>query len=153
MAVSDPCEPLPVVPVARLERQPPQERWLIRDLWSRGSVGIIGGAPKCCKSWLGLDMATSVASATACLGHFPVEDPGTSLVYLAEDALPMVRSRIEALCEHRGLALDALDLQVITAPTLRLDRENDQQRHNAMNTKDNFEFVVSLGYRRREKGS
>jgi hypothetical protein len=91
-------------------------------------VGIIGGAPKCCKSWLGLDMATSVASATPCFGHFPVEDPGTALVYLAEDALPMVRSRIEALCDHRGLSLDALDLQVITTPTLRLDRQRDQQR-------------------------
>lgn len=128
MAVDHPHESLPVFPVAELDRQAPHQRWLITDLWSRAAVGIIGGAPKCCKSWLGLDMATSVASATPCLGHFPVEDPGPALVYLAEDALPMVRSRVEALCEHRGLDIASLDLKVIATPTLRLDRERDQQR-------------------------
>lgn len=128
MAVNNPHECLPVFPVAELDRQAPHQRWLITDLWSRAAVGIIGGAPKCCKSWLGLDMATSVASATPCLGYFPVEDPGPALVYLAEDALPMVRSRVEALCEHRGLDIASLDLKVIATPTLRLDRESDQQR-------------------------
>jgi len=128
MAVTAVCEPFPVLPVAQLDRQLPHQHWLITDLWGRGAVGIIGGAPKCCKSWLGLDMATSVASATPCLGRFSVEDPGTSLIYLAEDALPMVRARVAALCEHRGLDIAHLDMQVIAAPTLRLDRESDQQR-------------------------
>ncbi|MDT8442554.1 MAG: AAA family ATPase [Desulfuromonadales bacterium] len=128
MAVTEPHERLPVVPVAQLDRQEPHQRWLITDLWGRGAVGIIGGAPKCCKSWLGLDMATSVASATPCLGRFSVEDPGTSLIYLAEDALPMVRARVAALCEHRGLDIAHLDVKVIATPTLRLDRASDQQR-------------------------
>jgi hypothetical protein len=29
---------------------------------------MIGGAPKCAKTWLELDMALSVATGTACLG-------------------------------------------------------------------------------------
>ena len=83
---------------------------------------------KCAKSWLGLDMATSVASATPCMDHFPVDEPGAALIYLAEDTLAMVRERIEALCDHRGLLIDNLDLHVIASPVLRLDLEVDQQR-------------------------
>jgi len=67
-----------------------------------------------------------VASGTPCLGHFEVERPATTLVYLAEDSLPMVRARIASLCEARGLALASLDLNVLTVPTLRLDNPAHQ---------------------------
>ncbi|MCP4694269.1 MAG: AAA family ATPase [Desulfobacterales bacterium] len=70
------------------------------------------GAPKCCKSWLGLDMAVSVASGTSCLGRFPVEKTGPTLVFLAEDAIESVRTRIEALCKQRKIDIDRLDLFV-----------------------------------------
>jgi hypothetical protein len=123
--------PLPVCQAAELAVQAEQERWLIRSLWGCAAVGIIGGAPKVGKSWLGLDMALSVASATPCLGHFEVEAPGPSLVFLAEDALPAVRARIAALCAHRGLAIEQPALFVIIAPTLRLDLEKDQRRLHA----------------------
>jgi hypothetical protein len=114
--------------VRDLEREDPRARWLIEDLWGRSAVGIIGGCPKVGKSWLGLDLALSVASGTPALDHFPVLEPGRALVYLAEDALPQVRSRIESLCRHRRLDLDTLDLAVITAHLLRLDSGRDQQR-------------------------
>jgi len=94
-------------------------------------VGIIGGPPKCCKSWLGLDMALSVASGSPCLGQFAVKRPGPALIFLAEDALPAVRGRIEALCTHRQIHISSLDLYVITAPSLRLDLFKDQQRLRA----------------------
>ena len=120
--------PLETLRAAQLEHQPPEHQWLIRALWGRSAVGILGGPPKACKSWLGLDIATSVASATPCIDHFPVEAPGPVLVYLAEDALPMVRARIEALCAHRGVDLEPLPLHVIVAPVLRLDLERDRRR-------------------------
>ena len=120
--------PLPVVRAAEIDEQPPRERWLIRPLWGKASVGIVGGPPKSCKTWLALDMALSVASATPCLGRFEVEDPGPALVYLAEDDLSMVRSRIECLCRHRRLDIRSLDLHVITEPSLRLDLSRDQNR-------------------------
>ncbi len=119
---------LPYVQAAQIEVAPPQARWLIRHMWTRAGVGIVGGQPKLGKSWLGLDMAVSVASDTPCLGHFPVDLPGPALVYLAEDALGDVRARLDALCAHRHLDLRRLDLQVITAPVLRLDQAEDQQR-------------------------
>jgi hypothetical protein len=116
------------VRVAELEKEPTERRWLLHGLWGHAEVGVIGGCPKVGKSWLGLDLAVSVASATPCLGHFRAREPGPALVYLAEDALPAVRSRIEGICRHRGLDIRALDLHVITAPTLRLDVAADRER-------------------------
>ncbi len=118
--------PLPTLPVHAIEKQPPEAKWLVRQIWGTSAVGVIGGAPKSCKSWLGLDLAVSVASGTACLGHFPVEAPGPAVVYLAEDALHAVRDRVAQICKHRGLSLAGLDLHVVTAPSLRLDLERDR---------------------------
>ena len=122
---------LPIARVADLDDAPTHATWLIESLWSDQAVGFIGGAPKCCKSWLGLDMAVSVASATPCLGRFHVARPGPALVYLAEDSLTNVRARIAALCSQRELNLDDLDLFVVTAPSLRLDLDEDHARLDA----------------------
>jgi hypothetical protein len=122
---------LPVARAADLEIASAEHRWLVQKLWTQQAVGIIGGVPKVGKSWLGLDLAVSVASATPCLGRFAVDDPGTAIVYLAEDALPLVRGRIEGLCAHRRLSIDSLDLLVITTPSLRLDLAADQARLQA----------------------
>lgn len=103
-------------------------RWLIKELWGASSVGVIGGAPKCAKTWLGLDMALSVATGTPCLGKYAVPEPGPVLVYLAEDALPVVRQRVGGMARHRGLDLAGVEIDAITAPVLRLDRERDRAR-------------------------
>jgi len=121
-------EQLPVTRVAELQSTSPEQRWLIEPLWTHQAVGLVGGHPKSMKSWFGLDLAVSVASATPALGAFAVSDSGPALVYLAEDALPLVRDRIGGICDHRELALDSLPLFVITAPSLRLDLPADQAR-------------------------
>lgn len=122
------AEELPVAQAGALPAQPPEKAWLVRHLWSHMAVGLISGHPKVGKSWLGLDLAVSVASGTDCLGAFPVEDPGPVLVYLAEDPLPRVRERIAALCALRSLPLDRIPLHVITAASLRLDDPGDRDR-------------------------
>ena len=119
---------LPVVRAAELDEPEPERRWLIEPLWARAGVGIIGGAPKLGKSWLGLDLAVSVASGTPCLDTFPVAEPGGALIYMAEDAAPVVKQRLEGLCRHRDLDLAALPIGVITAPSIRLDLPPDQRR-------------------------
>ena len=121
-------EPLTVKRIAEVAPDLPAKRWLIENLWGRGAVGIVGGAPKCCKSWLGLDIALSVASGTPCLGRFPVMSAGPTLVYLAEDAAPMVRERILGICNHRRLDIQNLDLHLIDTPSLRLDLDADRTR-------------------------
>ena len=114
---------LPVVRVGKIPTEDHAPRWLVEQLWGASSVGLIGGAPKCSKTWLGLDLALSVATGTACLGTYAVPQAGPVLVYLAEDALPIVRERVAGMARHRGLDLDRVEIHVITAPSLRLDRE------------------------------
>ncbi|MDE3116188.1 MAG: AAA family ATPase, partial [Pseudomonadota bacterium] len=58
---------LPVQPAHRLLDRPEEQRWLVDALWSEEAVGIIGGEPKCCKSFLALDLAVAVAAGTPCL--------------------------------------------------------------------------------------
>jgi RecA-family ATPase len=122
---------LPTLPVHAIEEQPARAQWLVRELWGEAAVGVIGGPPKTCKSWLGLELAVSVASGTACLDRFEVETPGPAVVYLAEDALHGVRHRVAQLCQHHGLTLAGLDLHVITAASLRLDLEHDRRALDA----------------------
>ena len=117
---------LPVEPAHRLAARAEERRWLITGLWSEEAVGIVGGEPKCCKSFLALDMAVSVASGTPCLRRFPVTHAGRVLLYAAEDALHVVRRRLEGICAAAAVALSDLDVQVITAPTVRLDLEADR---------------------------
>jgi hypothetical protein len=119
---------LSTVRVGEIAMEASPRRWLIEGLWGAGAVGMIGGCPKIGKSWLGLDMAVSVATGTPCLDSFPVEEPGPVLVYLAEDALPTLRQRVANLAGHRGLDVSRIDVHVITEPTLRLDRPTDRVR-------------------------
>jgi len=123
MTGKPPPPPLPVVRVGEIPCEDQPRRWLIDQLWGDASVGLIGGAPKCSKTWLGLDLALSVATGTACLGKYTVARAGPVLVYLAEDALPVLRERVAGMARHRGLELAEVPMNVITAPTLRLDRD------------------------------
>lgn len=130
-APAQPVDELSVAQAGALPVQPPDKAWLVRHLWSHLAVGLISGHPKIGKSWLGLDLAVSVASGTDCLGAFPVEAPGPVLVYLAEDSLPHVRERIASLCALRHLPIDRIPLHVITAACLRLDDPGDRDRLTA----------------------
>jgi hypothetical protein len=124
-------EPFAVCRAVDLPRPTDECRWLVRDLWRRAAVGIVGGAPKCSKSWFALDLAVSIASGTPCLGTFVVEQPGNALVFLAEDSLPDLYERLVALSSSRGLDLASLDLDVITEPVVRLDLPEHRERLTA----------------------
>jgi AAA domain len=117
---------LPVAPAHTLAERAEEQRWLIDRLWSEEAVGIIGGEPKCCKSFLALDLAVSIAAGTPCLRRFAVQRPGRVLLYAAEDALHIVRRRLDGICAAAGRDLADLDVQVITAPSLRLDLDADR---------------------------
>lgn len=119
---------LPVVRAVDLDDDDAGARWLVEPLWARAAVGVLGGAPKCCKSWLALDLAVSVASGSPCLGAFDVDDAGPVLLYMAEDAGAVVKSRLRGICQTRGIDLAHLPIHVITVPVLRLDRARDQAR-------------------------
>jgi len=117
---------LPHEPAHRLATRTEERRWLVTGLWAEEAVGIVGGEPKCCKSFLALDLAVAMAAGVPCLRRFPVVRPGRVLLYAAEDALHVVRRRLEGICAAAGVDLADLDVQVITAPILRLDLDADR---------------------------
>lgn len=119
---------LPIVRAAEIVDVEARTCWLVASLWARAGVGILGGAPKCCKSWLALEIALAVASGRPCLDVFDVGEVGPALLYMAEDPAPVVKTRLIGICKHRGLDLATLPLHLITAPALRLDRAHDQVR-------------------------
>ena len=118
---------LPVEPAYRLAERSEEHRWLVTGLWSEQAVGIVGGEPKCCKSFLALDLAVAVAAGVPCLRRFAVPRAGRVLLFAAEDALHIVRRRLEGISAAASVALANLDIQVITAPTVRLDLEADRR--------------------------
>ena len=118
---------LPVEPAYRLAERSEEHRWLVIGLWSEQAVGIVGGEPKCCKSFLALDLAVAVAAGVPCLRRFTVPRAGRVLLFAAEDALHIVRRRLEGISAAAGVALANLDIQVITAPTVRLDLDADRR--------------------------
>jgi hypothetical protein len=120
--------PLPVQRASQLSSAGPQTQWLVEELWTDQAVGILGGEPKCCKSFLALDIAVSVASGAAALRQFPVRRTGPVLLFPAEDSLAVVRQRLEGIAAAAQVPFDSLPVQVITAPSLRLDTEPDRQR-------------------------
>jgi type II secretory pathway predicted ATPase ExeA len=82
------------------------------------AVGILGGEPQCCKSFLALDVAVSVASGAACLCQFPVRRTGSVLLFPAEDSLAVVRQRLAGIAAAAQVPFDSLPVQVIIAPPL-----------------------------------
>jgi len=120
--------PLPVQRASQLSTAGPQTQWLVQGLWSDQAVGILGGEPKCYKSFLALDLAVSVASGTACLRQFPVRRTGKVLLFPAEDSLAIVRQRLEGIATMAQVDFPSLPVEVITAPSLRLDTPTDRQR-------------------------
>ena len=117
---------LPVTRAADLADVPAERRWLVEQLWGDEAVGIVGGEPKCCKSFLALDLAVAVASGAPCVRRFAVARAGRVLLFAAEDALHVVRQRLAGIARAAGHDLADLDIQVITAPSVRLDVERDR---------------------------
>jgi hypothetical protein len=122
---------LPVRRASELPVCPPEHRWLIEDLWAEEAVGIVGGEPKCGKSFLALDMLVAVAAGVPCLRRFRPARCGPALLYAAEDALHLVRTRLEGICQAAGVMLVDVPIHVITAPSLRLDLAEDRQQLQA----------------------
>lgn len=86
--------------------QPPE--WLIEGALTKGAVGFIAGQPKSFKSWVGLDMAISVATGADFLDFFKVVDPGPVLYVQEEDPIITLKSR--ALKIWKGKQIDRMKI-------------------------------------------
>lgn len=93
--------------------------------WPRSGREQASGSwavPRSCKSGRALEVALAVASGVPCLGSFEVGFSGGVLLYMAEDAEPVVKARLSTS------AIRGLDLATLPVHALRLDREHDQAR-------------------------
>lgn len=78
-------------------------RWLIKDIWTAASHGIIGGEPKTAKSTIALCMATAVASGEPLWGRFPVGTPGPALIVNEEVAPWVMQDRLRKIAASMDL--------------------------------------------------
>lgn len=121
--------PLCVRQIAALPDDPvTRPAWLIEQLWGHQAVGLLGGPPKACKTFLALEMALAVAAGTPCLGRFAVPDPGPVLLFAAEDDPLQIRARLAGLASARGVDFHTLPVFLILAAQLRLDQPAEQRR-------------------------
>jgi hypothetical protein len=84
---------------------------------------VRAGGPKCCKSFLALDLAVAVAGGVPCLRRFAVPRAGRVPLFAAEDALHIVRRRLEDSQYGVGQTRDSGH----HPPTLRLDLDADRR--------------------------
>ena len=67
-----------------------------------GALGFIGAAPKAGKTWLGIDIAISVATGTPVFGAFPVPQPLPVLYVALEGHKAAIRTRIGCITRGHG---------------------------------------------------
>lgn len=82
----------------------PRPRWLIKDIWTKGGLGFISGAPKSYKSWMALDMAVSISTGTSFLNQpgFSVARERPVLYLQEEDDLRLVMERLQLIIESKA---------------------------------------------------
>jgi len=126
---SDKPETTPRIAAVLANIKPPQ--WLVKDIWTRGSCGFIGGQPKSWKSWVGLDMALSLATGTPFLGVFDVVKPGPVLYIQEEDPAPRLKDRFDKMWDAKAdwnVGLDD-DGEPIIIPAHSLPKDPDIGLH------------------------
>jgi hypothetical protein len=80
-----------------------EPKWLIEDIWTADSHGIIGGEPKTQKTSIALALALSVASGAPFLNEYQVGVTGPVLFVQEENAPWMMQDRLRKLASHYGL--------------------------------------------------
>lgn len=131
---------------ALLAKPEPQLEWLIENIWTDKSRGLIAGNPGVGKTWLALDMLLSVASGQLCLGRYPVKQGAVLL--MEEEASEMNLSRrLHCLAKARGLESSALaNVHVATRSFAKIPRDQVQLGHFLL--ENNIVLVVFDSLRR-----
>lgn len=89
--------------------------WLIKQWWPVGKHGMLAGAQKSLKSWLGVFEALSIASGKPLFGKFEVAKQGPVLVFTGEGSAGLWWSWMVNAAKSYGLSdkqIDALPIRV-----------------------------------------
>lgn len=88
-----------------LTREPPEPKWLVKNVIARGDIGLLVGEPGAGKSFLSMDLAISVAKGSGrWLGEPILGERGRVLYVDEENPLDIVYSRLFKL----GLSGDSI---------------------------------------------
>lgn len=79
-----------------LERHAEPREDLIERLLAPGELAVVAGEPKAFKSWLGIDLAVSVATGDVVAGQWQVSRPGPTLLIQEENRDDELASRFRA---------------------------------------------------------
>ena len=77
--------------------------WLVQDSWVDRTVGFISGRSKSFKTWIALDLATSVLSGEPFLGEHPVGRTGPVLLIQEEDPTAILQERLRLIAKAKGM--------------------------------------------------
>jgi hypothetical protein len=84
----------------------PEPGWVIDDIIPAGSLSLIYGPPKSGKSFIGLDMALSIATARPWAGHTVNTGP---VIYTVAEGVGGLSNRVDAWLDHRDVSSVVLD--------------------------------------------
>lgn len=79
-------------------------KWLVKDILTIGGLGFIAGEPKSFKSWVGLDLAVSIATGSRFLNTFDVMAPGPVLYLQEEDSPSTIKIRYSKVLRSKKQA-------------------------------------------------
>lgn len=103
-------EALPIGETAKHVDDAGDVGFLASPVWPSDAYGMLGAEDKAGKTWLVLDLAVSVASATPWLGRFECQQGGV-LLYLGEGGPRKMVRRIRAVARSRELHADVLPIR------------------------------------------
>jgi RecA-family ATPase len=104
---------LPVISAAAFAGvEPPERRWIVKDMIPDRTVTIVSGDGGGGKTTLKLHLAVAIAGRCPWLGHNP--DPGPVLFVTAEDEEEEIHRRIYAIAKGLNVELsDLVDLHIV----------------------------------------
>ena len=112
-----------------LGKPEPKIEWLIDNIWTDKSRGLIAGNPGVGKTWLALDMLISVASGGLCMGKYPSKKGAVLLVEEEASELNLSR-RLHAMARARGLKDTDLDnLFLLTRQFTKIPEDTKELFH------------------------
>ena len=82
----------------------PRPRWLVKDIWTKGGLGFISGAPKSYKSWMAIDMAVTIATGGYWMNQpgYKCDRPQPVLYLQEEDDIRLVMDRLAKITEAKA---------------------------------------------------
>lgn len=107
------ADPYATLAAGELARTTAPLAWIVDEFFLEAGAGILGGAPKSCKSFFALDLCVAIASGTSCAGRFRVLAPGPVVLLCAEDPHAVISTRLTALSRTRGRQIADLPIEVI----------------------------------------